>query len=223
MKTALGIFAKTIGLSEVKTRLAAEIGKELAEDFYRLSIAAISDIAEEAASSYGLHPYWVLAEEKGPQNPFWHGKEVFWTGDGSLGMRLHSVYEHLLQDHDAVLLIGTDSPQLSASRLEDALLKLKRAPNNCVIGPALDGGFYLFGAARPLPKEVWTEVTYSHETTLNALSAKIRGAGIDILSLPPESDIDHKTDLIWLKEKLSSKEVRLPPQEGLSLWLQKNL
>ena len=42
---ALVVFAKTIGLSSVKTRLAAGVGKEAAERFYELSLKAVEDIA----------------------------------------------------------------------------------------------------------------------------------------------------------------------------------
>ena len=37
MRIGIGIFAKTIGKSKVKTRLAESIGVDKAEEFYRLS------------------------------------------------------------------------------------------------------------------------------------------------------------------------------------------
>jgi len=46
MSGALAIFAKTKSLSPVKTRLAADIGKPLAEAFYSLSVEAVAEVAK---------------------------------------------------------------------------------------------------------------------------------------------------------------------------------
>ena len=67
MKCAIAIFAKTIGLSPVKTRLAVSIGQDKAEQFYRLSIACIEDVLRAVVSENpSIFPHWVLAEEEGP-------------------------------------------------------------------------------------------------------------------------------------------------------------
>jgi len=72
MKIGIGIFAKTIGLTPVKTRLAKVIGSKKAEAFFALSL----DVVEETMTSLvsvnsAINPYWVLAEEAGPLNERW--------------------------------------------------------------------------------------------------------------------------------------------------------
>lgn len=49
------------------------------------------------------------------------------------------------------LLLGTDAPTLTAHRLREAA-DLLVAGADTVFGPALDGGYYLVGRARPLPE-----------------------------------------------------------------------
>jgi hypothetical protein len=72
-RIALAIFAKTLGVSSVKTRLANEIGVQLAEEFYALSVAAIKEVATvtHRMSEGEIVPHWALAEEQSVDNPQW--------------------------------------------------------------------------------------------------------------------------------------------------------
>lgn len=74
----------------------------------------------------------------------WLGPDVDYVeqGDGDLGARLARV-------RTPALLIGSDAPGLTVAHLNQAVAALARAP--AVIGPALDGGYYLLGIARPAP------------------------------------------------------------------------
>jgi glycosyltransferase A (GT-A) superfamily protein (DUF2064 family) len=78
-------------------------------------------------------------------------------GEGSLGLRLQrQVVRALGEGAPAVVLIGSDLPQLSAGDLIEALDQLHRAP--LVLGPARDGGYWLIGL-RPEPPQLFAGST----------------------------------------------------------------
>ena len=221
MSAALAIFAKTKGLSPVKTRLAADIGTDLAEAFYDLSVAATAEMALSARqhSQNTIEPYWALAEENAPDAAQWQGLNTLWTGDGDFGQRLHHVYSTLLTRHEQVVLIGTDSPQLELESITNALLQLNEQPNACVIGPCVDGGFYLFAANTAIPQSVWTQVTYSSASTLRELVSNLKNVGMAVVLLASDGDVDTVDDLKPLMQALQLKRGLRPQQQRLYDWL----
>lgn len=222
MKCALAIFAKTIGMTPVKTRLAADIGVRAAETFYRLSIDCVGACVREAvAFNPHIVPFWVLAEEEAVDLDQWRGFNSMWTGEGGLGSRLATVSEALFEDHDAVVFIGTDSPQLTSDIFQEAYDRISSTQHGCVAGPAEDGGFYLFGSAKPVQREIWESVHYSLNTTLAELQALLEDTGRPIDALTVEQDADVADDLARLEARLDQQRSKLlPAQLELLQWLQ---
>jgi len=101
MKIAIATFAKTIGLSKVKTRLAKSIGDENAEAFYRLSVSAVREVLQKTQEQNpSIFPHWALGEEEAVDLEQWRSFPCLWTGEGGLGTRLSNVSSMLLNDHD---------------------------------------------------------------------------------------------------------------------------
>jgi len=226
MKGAIAVFAKTPGLSPLKTRLAKTIGNERAEAFYKLSVAAVTETlgAFHQQSGGRITPCWALAEEQAPALAQWQAFPAMWTGEGDFGTRLHAVSRRLLKDHDFVMLTGTDSPQLSAGDFSKAVEKLEQYPQDCVAGPSLDGGFYLFATHQPVSEAIWKSVSYSRETTLEELSGYLEAEGRKIHRLGHEIDVDESDDLELLKQALQERgETLLPAQKTLLVWLENSL
>ena len=218
MEIGLGIFAKTAGLSPVKTRLAAGIGEVKAQEFYALSVRAIEDVAKALPSM--IHPHWAVAEYEGLAAQQWKSLPHFWTGEGDLGQRLHQVYSHLRQQHGAAMLIGTDSPQLSPALLQHAQETLRQHPQSIVMAPCDDGGFTLFAAAVEISATMWESVEYSHSTTLVQLIEQLEAVGWQVKKLVSQQDVDVVEDLTSLKVTLQKKQNLLPAQRQLLRWLE---
>lgn len=215
MTGAAAIWVKTPGLSPVKTRLAAGIGTEMAERFHTLSARAVAAVARKAAEEHPelLVPYWAVAERG---SAGWEGLAVVEQGEGGLGERLAHLYDHLLERHGFVLFLGADSPQLTPAALADAAERAGRG--SFVLGPAEDGGFYLFGGSRPLPRQVWTRVHYSETGTLTELEAGLAGYG-PIERMKVLLDVDTREDLPHLLRALETADSLLPEQVTLAEWL----
>lgn len=229
MRTAVVVFAKTPELTPVKTRLAAGIGRREADMFYSLSVMALKETlarlqtrVKELSSHQTLDVsvYWALAETEGGSSDFWQDCQTLWTGEGGLGQRLHQVTERLFKDVDAVAMIGTDSPQLTAETLAEALVRLAAQPENTVIGPCSDGGFYFLASTAPLGETLWNSVSYSQSDTLEQLLRRLKESGKTYQLLEPLGDVDEVEDLSRLQEDLTWLEDKLTPsQQRLLAWL----
>ncbi len=224
MRCGVGIFAKTLGLTPVKTRLAETIGQRNANAFYTLSVACVEAFVCEAGEAFPetLAPVWAVAEEEGPEK--WKDTHfpAIWTGDGGLGARLANVSDTLFESCDMAILIGTDSPQLSSAHIIQAMSLLMGTPDECVAGPALDGGFYLFGSSQPIARDVWESVTYSSNTTLRELCEAIEAQGRTVKFLSEQQDVDTVDDLRTLHADLAARHDLNHAQKELFSWLGEN-
>ncbi|MDG2389884.1 MAG: DUF2064 domain-containing protein [Planctomycetaceae bacterium] len=199
-KVAIAVFVKTPGVSPLKTRLAAEIGTENAESFHRLATRCVQEtlleLQEESHShEFSIKPYWSVAEEDAYGHELWSAFPKIGQGTGGLGERMHQVYTQLLSKHDAVFLMGADSPQISTGYLRtaiEALLNPKSTP--FVMGPANDGGFVLLGGCQQIPLDIWQRVPYSQVETGKRLVGELQTIGETTL-LGELIDVDLFEDL----------------------------
>ena len=226
METALVIFAKTPGLSPVKTRLAVNFGQSNAEMFYRMSVDAVEEItlkAKELAENT-IDLYWAVPERQAmPQR----GTELFpvlWTGNSELREGICNILEELFSRYKQVIFIGTDSPQLKPPLILEAVDRLSSKPNSCVIGPSADGGFYLFGSNIHIPRAIWNQVEFSSNNTVNMLIKRLADSGYTHSLLSKEIDVHHYDDLSFLYEVLrDNQEDMLTAQRRLYSWLESKI
>lgn len=114
--------------------------------------------------------------------------------------RLRHAYADARRRYDGpLLLVGSDTPDLTSDHLRAALLSLEQNGSRVVLGPSPDGGFYLLATMDPLPEEIWSQVQWRSRRTLSTLLQALREAGRPIELLPMLTDLDHRSDLqSWL-------------------------
>lgn len=95
-----------------------------------------------------------------------------------------------------VVLIGTDSPTLPTALVRRGFARLERA--DCVLGPAMDGGYYLIGAREPLPRSLFASVPWSSDAVVAETLRRARDAGLRVALLPPWYDVDDEAGLARL-------------------------
>lgn len=192
----LAAMVKTPGLSPVKTRLAKTLGDERALAIYCRCLELTEKLLLDAQTTLSIKSYWAVAEREALDHEKWKKLSRVCQGGGGLGDRLDTVYRTLMGSHSAALIIGADSPLLALDHLvtaQNALQKeSKMAP--WVVGPTVDGGFYLFGGKTLLPEGFWNRITYSVDTTLKELFAALP-PGSATLNLAELDDIDTEADL----------------------------
>jgi glycosyltransferase A (GT-A) superfamily protein (DUF2064 family) len=97
-----------------------------------------------------------------------------------------------------VVVVGSDSPGLSAEHVSRALTLVAGDPLQVVLGPCLDGGFYLLAAGRPIPG-LAEAARWCRADTLASLRASLAGLGRPVVLLEPLIDLDRRADLErWL-------------------------
>lgn len=202
MSGAIAIFVKTPGLSPVKTRLSAVVGKPTAEAFHLAAVDAVRESVCRACRPYGMQAYYAVAEQSALNHPCWRDLPRLWQDEGGLGERMGHIYRTLLQRHDFVMLVGADIPQMRVADLISAAcwLGLDEA-DRLIYGPSVDGGFWLVGGNCPVPLDIWTGVTYSETDTGTQFFNKIKSLG-KIRQSALLQDVDEADDLIQLQRSL---------------------
>ncbi|MGR9116067.1 MAG: TIGR04282 family arsenosugar biosynthesis glycosyltransferase [Gammaproteobacteria bacterium] len=219
MKGAIAIFVKTPGLSPVKTRLAASLGRQAAEGFHLAAVRAVSAVVNAAGKVDKIQGYYAVAEQEALNHNYWSDLPCLWQGEGGLGERMALIYGELLARHDFVILIGADIPQMSVVDLLAAAGWLRHAEQaRFAFGPSYDGGFWLFGGNCPVPLKVWTGVTYSTADTGAQFYKGVECLG-DVRSLALLRDVDEPNDLLSLQKALFELADPLPEQIELLRFL----
>jgi uncharacterized protein len=114
---------------------------------------------------------------------------------GELGDRMQFVFDDLLaRGAAAVVLIGSDLPGIEPSAVPAALQILRQRPNAVVLGPALDGGYYLIGATRT-PAALFANIRWGTVDVLAQTEERALAAGVEVARVATAADIDTVEDL----------------------------
>lgn len=141
-----------------------------------------------------------LLREIGPASGSWSPRRVP-QGGGDLGERMERAFRTLLEAGGPAVIVGTDLPTLSTETLREAFEALERPGGEAVLGPALDGGYYLIGLNRPVPS-LFADMPWSTEVVLELTRQRLEAAGILPYELAPGCDVDTAADLERLRDEL---------------------
>ena len=193
MEDTLIAFAKVPRPGRVKTRLAAAIGDIEAAAVYRAMGRRVLDGVR--GGEYRLVAYIDPADELAAAREWLGAAGVeFRPQEGDdLGARLASAFRREFVRAQRVCAIGTDAPAVDRRVVERAFSEL--STNDLVLGPALDGGYYLIGATDYWP-ELFRGVPWSTEDVMTATLTRARALELRTATLEPLPDIDTVEDLV---------------------------
>jgi len=121
------------------------------------------------------------------------------------GARLRSAIDQAArQVAGPLLVVGSDAPNLTSSHLCQALEQLQRDPDGVVLGPAVDGGFYLLAVDRLSTQlaALLADVRWCRADTRRSLNASLRRSGHRPVLLSSLRDLDRRRDLErWLARR----------------------
>ncbi|HEX8750187.1 MAG TPA: TIGR04282 family arsenosugar biosynthesis glycosyltransferase [Nitrospira sp.] len=216
LSAALVIFAKAPIPGQVKTRLCPPLthdeaatlhGSFVLDTLERTNVAVIKlkvpfDRYLACTPSSTLVFFKIMEERQGVKLIDQEGQD--------LGERMHRAFEaFFLRGYRHVLIVGTDVPSLPLSYYQQALELLEK--HDLVLGPALDGGYYLIGLNQSAPT-LFENMPWSTDQVLPLTRAKAESLGLRIALLPEWRDIDRVEDLRALIEA-SSLDARKPKHE----------
>ncbi|MBV8829826.1 MAG: TIGR04282 family arsenosugar biosynthesis glycosyltransferase [Acidobacteriaceae bacterium] len=197
------IFAKPPVAGHVKTRLAAAIGAGAAAE---LAAAMLSDTWATIVSTPGADA--VLAVTEDGEFPRVVRTGTRWLqGEGDLGARLERILRRGIERAGAAIAVGADSPLLSSDHLASGIALL--TTEDAVIGPALDGGYYLLGL-RACPPGMLADLRWSTPETRERTEERLRQRGMSVRQLEPLPDVDVAEDLLTLIEELGASSAHAP-------------
>ena len=189
------VVAKAPVPGRVKTRLAAAVGTDLAA---RLAAAALLDTLEACAAAFeechlALDGDLGEAIRGGALRSATSGWHVFAQSSGDMGARLAHAHETVAAGgHGPVVQVGMDTPQVSAALL--ASVADRAVAGTAVLGPAVDGGWWVLGLADVRGAGSLVEVEMSTPDTGAATRAALIGAGLRVRSVATLRDVDTVED-----------------------------
>ena len=205
MSAAVAIIGKAPIVGRSKTRMIPLIGAKAAADLAGAFLSDICEVIIRARRTYALEGavvYAPMGAESALRAYLPHDFRMICRQDTDLGQVLHSASQQLFNDgHAHVVLVNADSPTLPPSRLTDALALLEEDGDRLVLGPAIDGGYYLIGLKRPV-REVFTEIPWSTSETLERTRERAHEIGLPTVELAQWYDVDDAETLALLKAEL---------------------
>lgn len=206
MTAAVAIICKAPIEGRSKTRMIPLMGAKAAAQLAGAFISDVCEVIIRAQETFALEGVAVYAPE-GAQSSLQAylplNFRLMCQQDEDLGQVLHSASQQLFTDgHMHVVLVNSDSPTLPPSRLTDALAHLEADGDRLVLGPAIDGGYYLIGLKRPVRK-VFTDVPWSTAETLARTRDRAREVGLPVVELAQWYDVDDAATLALLSAELS--------------------
>ena len=137
----------------------------------------------------------------------WLGADIVYQpqGEGDLGVRMAlAMYLAFQGGIERVVIIGTDCPGLNANLIAQAFHRLHS--HDLVLGPAIDGGYYLIGL-RCLISELFSKISWGTAEVLQQTVDIAKKLDLSVAYLPPLADIDRPEDLqVW--EQMLQEEDR---------------
>lgn len=202
----LGIFVKQPLPGLVKTRLGNVIGNEPAAELYE----SFLDLIQHKFNNISASPVLYYAPDNQSAAEYFQQRgqihyEIQPQPEGDLEERLNDFFQHGFdRGAEKVVVIGSDSPTLPGSLVEEAFEKLNQA--DFVVGPATDGGFYLAGF-RDQFRPVFPDINWSSEEVLTQLTRNLTQQKLNFQLLStPWYDIDTHQDLLMLRGHLAALE-----------------
>ncbi len=192
-KPELILFARQPIAGQVKTRLQPAVTPQQAADIATFMLRTTAARAAE---------YWpgdvYLYATPDAQHPLFlelsQTLHLFLApqGLGDLGQRMRHALQDGIARRGAAAVMGCDVPQCAGSILETAHEHLARGRN--VLGPTMDGGYYLLGLQQDVP-ELFEHMPWGGDKVLAETLARAARLGIEFETLPVLRDVDTLEDL----------------------------
>lgn len=187
-KNALIIFTRNPELGKCKTRLAATVGNNSALEIYKYllqhTVAITTNLKVDKFVYYSVKvredDYWSTAIYRKKQQK-----------GNDLGVRMHNAFTELFSmGYERVIIIGSDMYDITTTNITNAFKQLET--HDYVIGPALDGGYYLLGMQQT-NAAIFNNKKWGTHTVLKDTLSDLKQENIALLD--EKNDVDYYEDI----------------------------
>jgi len=125
----------------------------------------------------------------------------------NFGDCLFSAIEQLLdRGHAGAVVLNSDSPTLPTSLLTETASVLAQPGDRAVLGPSIDGGYYLLGV-KHRHRRLFEDIAWSTEHVARQTLERAAEIGLRVHVLPPWYDVDDAWSLSTLRSELCDEAV----------------
>jgi uncharacterized protein len=187
-------FIKNPEKGKVKTRLASAVGDKRAVELYKRFLLEMLFTLNKGTFLF----YLCYFPENGLDNvKGWLGNHYLYMPQRgeNLGERMKNGFlEAFSMNFNRVVLVGSDVPDLPIEFIEEAFTYLQKQDG--VIGPALDGGYYLIGFKnKSFSPRVFDGIRWGTGSVFEETMKVLDREGLTVHVLNPLRDIDTVEDL----------------------------
>lgn len=190
MKNLLIIFVKNPELGKVKSRLAKSIGNKKALSVYKKLLKRTKEITIDLPMDKCVYYSDIVEQDDLWENHIFQKKL---QKGNDLGERMCNAFIEASNDsYHKICLIGSDLMELTNEMVMQAFSLLDT--RKIVIGPSLDGGYYLIAMKTPV-KEIFLNKKWSTKDVFADAVHEIKTMNLDYALLPTLNDIDDVWDI----------------------------
>lgn len=183
------LFVRNPELGKVKTRLAATVGPEVALEVYIHLLQHTRQVTQQLPVDKLVYYAEKIAHTDNWPDDIYQ-KALQHKGD--LGEKMNAAFENAFASgYTSVVIIGSDCQQLTQEIIQQAFAALET--HDVVIGPALDGGYYLLGMKKLHPP-FFRNKQWSTEHVFPDTLEDTRALHLTYTLLPILSDVDKAED-----------------------------
>ena len=193
------VFVRNPELGKVKTRLAKTIGDKDALKIYTILLQHTESVLHKVSSDKVVY-----YSEEIQSNDLWdnalYQKKLQKGAD--LGARMQNAFETAFKDtYEKVVIVGSDLFDLNPNHIKEAFTALEN--HEVVLGPSLDGGYYLLGMKKMHPA-VFKNKQWGTDSVLESTLKNLNQQNVKLLEAL--NDIDTFEDLEAQPELLKKIE-----------------
>lgn len=198
---AVIVFVKNPEPGKVKTKLAKDIGDAAAAEAYKQLLQHTHDVLLNADADKFVFYLGDVNRLDLWENTLFY-KQVQHGND--FGERMQHAFAFLFQlQYEKVVMIHSDSPQLSSDHLQEAFDQLKT--NDIAIGPNTSGAYYLLGL-RSFFAPFFLNKDWNSKTVYNSTLEDATAAGLTVATIDQLKVVDTLNDWLDLKHLLNDQK-----------------
>lgn len=171
---------------KVKTRLSVDLGDEATLLLYKKLMSVTRQITTNLdVDKHIFYSDFIDLEDDWESSDY---KKHLQIQNKDLGLKMKSAFQTTLKNNiSKCVIIGTDCPYITQDIINSAFYKLN--DYDAVIGPAVDGGFYLLGV-KSIDTLLFDDITWSSNKVLNQLIKNLNKQNLKHYLLQELEDID---------------------------------
>jgi rSAM/selenodomain-associated transferase 1 len=199
------IFAKEPKKGKVKTRLTPYLSETECLNLYQAFLKDTLRYAKKVQCEKRVLAYQIAEGEPATLREISSLFLLHKQRGSDLGERMDNAFRFAHRRHAShTVIIGSDSPTLPHRYIDEAFIKL--FTHDVVVGPSVDGGYYLIGLKSPC-RALFKGIQWSSRTVLAATVHSARTLNMKVACLEQWYDVDDPRSLNQLKRDLKKEDI----------------